>query len=99
MTAVDSHVDAAYGEFRCYNPSMRTTVTLDADVAAAVERMRREKSIGVSEAINALIRAGLVAKPRPGRTRYTHRSQDLGIRIDVTNVAEALELLEGLGSR
>jgi predicted transcriptional regulator len=76
---------------------MRTTVTLESDVAAAVERLRRERSIGVSEAVNELIRAALVARRR--RTLYKHRSQEIGLRIDVTNVSEAIELLEGPGSR
>jgi hypothetical protein len=72
---------------------MRTTVTLDDDVAAAVDSLRRERSIGLSEAVNELVRAGLRTKstPRPFRQR-THA---LGPGIDVTNVAEAIELLEG----
>ena len=76
---------------------MRTTVTFEDDVAAAVERLRRRRSIGVSEAVNELIRAGLRTKPTP-RT-YRGRSQVLGLRIDVTNVTEALEQLEGPAAR
>jgi Arc/MetJ family transcription regulator len=72
---------------------MRTTVTLDDDVAAALERIRRERSIGMSEAVNELVRAGLRAKPET--SRFQQRSGDLGLRIDVTNVAEALEVLDG----
>jgi len=71
---------------------MRTTVTLDDDVAAAVEQMRRERSAGLSEVINELIRTGLRAK-RP-RQPFRQRTEGIGIRIDVTNVAEALELLD-----
>lgn len=74
-------------------PSMRTTVTLEDDVAAAVDRLRRERSIGFSEAVNELIRAGLLAKPP--RRAFRQRSRAIGLRIDVTNVAEALETLEG----
>jgi metal-responsive CopG/Arc/MetJ family transcriptional regulator len=72
---------------------MRTTVNLDDDVAVAIERLRRERSIGLSQAINELIRAGLTAK-RP-REPFHQRSQHMGIRMDVTNVAEVLDLLEG----
>lgn len=71
---------------------MRTTVTLADDVAAAVERLRREQSIGVSEAINRLARAGLTA--REERAPYVHRSFDLGLKVDVANVGEVLDLLE-----
>ena len=71
---------------------MRTTVTLDPDVAAAVTRLRRERSIGVSEAVNELIRTGL--RPSQPRNAYRPRSRSVGLRLDVTNVAEALELID-----
>ncbi|MGH9100610.1 MAG: CopG family ribbon-helix-helix protein [Acidimicrobiales bacterium] len=73
--------------------SMRTTVSLDDDVAAAVDQVRRERSIGVSEAINELVRNGLVARPAPAP--FFQRSARLELRIDVANVAEALEISEG----
>lgn len=76
---------------------MRTTVNLDDDVAAVVERVRRERSVGVSEAVNELIRAGL--RPRRASRPFRQRSRSLGLRIDVTNVAEALEELEGPSHR
>jgi len=72
---------------------MRTTITFDDDVAAAIDRVRRERSIGVSEAVNELVRAGLVSKRK--RARFRQTTWDLGLKIDVTNVAEALEQLEG----
>ncbi len=76
---------------------MRTTVEFDADTAKAVERLRREEHVGVSEAVNTLIRRGLLA-PEPRRP-FTQRTRALGLRIDVSNVAEALELLEGAEAR
>lgn len=76
---------------------MRTTVTLADDVAAAVEALRRERSIGVSEAVNELIRAGLARKERS--RRFVQKSFDLGRGIDYTNVAEAIETLDGPASR
>lgn len=72
---------------------MRTTVTLADDVAAAVEALRRERSIGVSEAVNELIRAGLARRQR--RRRFVQRVFDMGAGIDYTNVAEAIETLDG----
>jgi hypothetical protein len=60
---------------------VRTTITLADDVAAAVERLRRERSLGVSEAVNELIRNGLVRDRRP--RRFAQRTHDLGPeRID-----------------
>jgi Arc/MetJ family transcription regulator len=76
---------------------MRTTVTLDDDVAAAVERLRRDRSIGLNEAVNELIRAGLTVK-RP-RKPFRQQSERIGFQVDVSNVAEALELLEGPAAR
>jgi len=76
---------------------MRTTITLDADVAAAVERLRRRQGIGLSKAVNELIRSGLRA--RAPRSRFQQRSHDLGLCVDVRNVAETLELLEGPSAR
>lgn len=76
---------------------MRTTVNLDDDVAVAIERLRRERGLGVSEAINQLARAGLGRQPR--RTRFRQRSASIGLTVDVTNIAEALENLEGPSAR
>lgn len=45
---------------------MRTTVTLDDDVAASLERLQRERSISFREAINSTLRAGLEG-PREAR--------------------------------
>jgi hypothetical protein len=39
---------------------MRTTVELDADTAQAVHALRREKGYRVSEAVNELIRRGML---------------------------------------
>ncbi len=75
---------------------VRTTIRLDDDVAAAVDRVRRERGLGLSNAVNELIRAGLGAG-RPRRT-FRQRSKPIGLRVDVTNVAEAVELLDGPGA-
>jgi Arc/MetJ family transcription regulator len=76
---------------------MRTTLSLDDDVAAAVQRLREDRHIGLSDAVNELIRAGLAAPAR--RTTFRQRTVDLGVRIDVSNVQDALEHLDGPGAR
>lgn len=76
---------------------MRTTVTLADDVAAAVERLRRERSLGVSEAVNELIRGGLVHQRRP--QRFVQTTHDLGAGIEYTNIADAIETLDGPTAR
>jgi hypothetical protein len=76
---------------------MRTTVEFDDDTAKAVEQLRHELGIGVSQAVNELIRRGLM--PRTDQAPFRQRTRRLGIRIDVSNVAAALEDLEGVEAR
>ena len=76
---------------------MRTTINLDPDVAAGVDRLRRTEGLGVSEALNRLARAGLVTGAR--RAPFKQRTADLGATVDVANVAEALDLIEGPSHR
>ena len=74
---------------------MRTTVTLADHVAAELQRLRQERSVGVSEALNELARAGMARRKEP-RKKFVQRTHNLGrTLIDYTNVAEALELAEG----
>jgi hypothetical protein len=76
---------------------MRTTVTLADDVAAAVDRLRKERGLGLSEALNELARAGLGQRRK--KKRFLQQSDPVGLNIDVTDVADALGLLEGDSAR
>lgn len=76
---------------------MRTTVEFDGDVARAVQRLRRERGLGVSEAVDELIRRGLLW--REPREPFRQATRRVGLKVDVSNVAEALDLLEGSRSR
>jgi hypothetical protein len=76
---------------------MRTTVEFDADTARAVEQVRRDRGVGVSEAVNELIRRALL--PRPAAPTFHQRTAALGLRVDVSNVADALEALDGAAAR
>lgn len=78
---------------------MRTTITLDDDVAAAIERLRKSRDVGLKQIVNEALREGLkqlMGRPRR-RARYTTRVVALGRsrvgRLD--NVAEALAVAEG----
>lgn len=72
---------------------MRTTVDFDDDTARAIEQLRRDEGLGLSDAVNELIRRGLL--PRRETERFEQPTRRLGIKIDVSNVAEVLEVLEG----
>lgn len=76
---------------------MRTTIQLDSDVQAAIDEVRKSSDLGVSQAVNLLIRRGLAA-PRERRP-FQQRTEPLGLRIDVRDVGAALELLEGPSAR
>jgi len=76
---------------------MRTTIELDDDTAAAVRRLRAEENRGASEAVNELIRRGMLSDSTPAPfVPITHR---LGLKVDVSNVGDALDLLEGPHAR
>jgi hypothetical protein len=77
---------------------MRMTVTFDSDVAVAIESLRRRDGLGLSEAVNTLIRQGLDAQPKR-RPWKPPTPVNIGLRIDVTNVAEAIEQIDGPNSR
>ena len=88
---------AAEAARTCYSVCMRTTVEFQDDIARAIDDLRRERGIGLSEAVNTLIRQGLM--PREQRAPFRQRTLRLGIRIDASNVADALEVLEGVEAR
>jgi hypothetical protein len=70
---------------------MRTTVTLDPDVAAKLKRLARERDVSFKEALNSTVRRGLgrgEAKPRPYRLPPPQR---MGARSGV-NLDKALQL-------
>jgi hypothetical protein len=73
---------------------MRTTVTLDDDVSTAIEQLRRSEHIGVSEAINRMVRRGLTAAP-PDRKPFVQKAYPLGLKVEVSCVGRAIEELEG----
>ncbi len=78
---------------------MRTTLTLDDDVAAAVERIRRQRDASLKEVVNDALRKGL---PQVGRTprrrkRFRTRAMSLGrcLLPDLDCVSRALAAAEG----
>jgi len=72
---------------------MRTTVVIDSDVASAIERLRRE-GMGLSEALNLLARRGMSRGPSSETVEYKHRTSRIGLKVDVTNIADVLDLLD-----
>ena len=78
---------------------MRTTLTLDDDVSAALERLRRTRKASLKRLVNEALREGLKkmrARPKP-REPFRTQPVTLGrLRIgSIDNVAEALSIAEG----
>ena len=78
---------------------MRTTLTLDDDVAAALERLRKTCNASLKDLINDALRRGLMdmSKRTARHERFRTRSVALGqLRIaGLDNIGEALAIAEG----
>ena len=78
---------------------MRTTLTLDDDVAAMVERQRKRSGRRMRQVVNEALRRGLtqMAAPEPARARYRTASTSLGrcLLASLDDVAEVLAVSEG----
>ncbi len=73
---------------------MGTTVTLADDVAAAVDGLGRERGVGVSAAVNELVRRGLTRAPRP--EPFVQRRSRMGpASLPLNDVAGLLDVVEG----
>lgn len=78
---------------------MRTTLTLDEDVAAVLERLRRTRNESLKDLVNEALRCGLKQMRARSKRREPFRTQTVGLgpcRIGgIDNVAEALSIAEG----
>jgi hypothetical protein len=77
---------------------MRTTLTLDDDVAALLRRVQETRKVSLKEAVNEALRQGLqqMATP-PRRQPYRTPSVSLGRCLigSIDDVADALAAAEG----
>jgi hypothetical protein len=79
---------------------MRTTLTLDDDVAAALERRRRELKHSLKQEVNDLIRAGLVhveEQKHPDRPPFRVKPLDIGEPLvdNFDDISRVLATAEG----
>jgi len=78
---------------------VRTTLTIDEDVAVALERLRKSRDASLKQVVNDVLRRGLndmSAPPKPHR-RFRTRAVDLGKPLlgNLDNIAELLAVAEG----
>jgi hypothetical protein len=77
---------------------MRTTLTIDDDVAAELERLRRKRDASFRDLVNEALRRGLRDMSAAPKKRQPFRTQAFSMGeqlINIDNVAEALAYLEG----
>jgi hypothetical protein len=70
---------------------MRTTVTIDPDVEAMLQRLMEQKRLSFKEALNSALRLGLAGTIGKKEKRKTLPAFDLGLRNDL-NLDQALRL-------
>jgi len=78
---------------------MRTTITLEDDVAASLKRLGKRRGVKFKTLVNEALREGIKHLMAPAKKRgaYRTRSVDLGsCRVaHVDNIAEVLAVAEG----
>ncbi len=76
---------------------MRTTLTLEDDVAARLEQMRKRKNISTKKIVNISLRAGLdrlEENDSKTESNYRLKSIKLGKKIpNLDNISDVLDLL------
>lgn len=75
--------------------SIRTTVTLDPDVAEQIKALARRRNLSFKAALNNAIRAGLAAE-RGGSRTYRTPARPMGLRpgVDLTHALRLADVLE-----
>jgi ribbon-helix-helix CopG family protein len=78
---------------------MRTTLTLDDDVAAMLERLRKSRDASFEQLVNEALRRGLKEISGPATRREVMRTRSVALgRLLVSgidNVSDALAIAEG----
>jgi Ribbon-helix-helix protein, copG family len=78
---------------------MRTTLTIDDDVAAQLERLQRSRDVSLKELINDALRRGLREMGTRPKRREPFRTQPIEgvtpLLDNIDNIAEVLAYAEG----
>jgi len=78
---------------------MRTTLTLDDDVAAALERLRRNRRLSLKQLVNETLRRGLKERGQQRKEREPVQTKAVAlgrVRVaSIDNIAETLAVVEG----
>ena len=74
---------------------MRTTLTLDDDIAALLKKEVRRSGEPFKQVVNRFLRLGLTASNPPTRKPFRVTPINLGLPRDFDKVEDLLEYLEG----
>lgn len=74
---------------------MRTTLTLDDDVAALLKKEVRKSGEPFKQVVNRYLRSGLTAAKQPLHRPFKVKPINLGLPRDFDKIEELLEYLEG----
>ena len=78
---------------------MRTTLTLDKDVAIALERLRKARKASLKEVVNEALRHGLGQMSAPSAPRRAPRTRAVSLGRcligNIDNTSEVLAIAEG----
>lgn len=87
------HLDASPGEH--HDDTMRTTVTLEPDVAALLKKFQRDRGLSFKRALNEALRAALSGK-RTGGKRSPVRFKTFSMGVPMVSLDKALALAAAL---
>ena len=66
-------------------------------MAAAAQRIQGEQNVSLSSAVNQLAMRGLLAHAPASVTGFKQLTYPMGLKVDISNIADALELIEEPG--
>lgn len=78
---------------------MRTTLTLDDDVASVLEQIRKTRKLSYKALVNEALRQGLKEMTRPPRSIKPHKTKSVSLGRCLTgsldDISETLAIAEG----
>ncbi len=78
--------------------TIRTTLTIDDDVAVQIENLRRSRDASLKDVVNEALRLGVREMQAPAKERKGFRTRTFNMGtplVNIDNVVEALAYAEG----
>lgn len=80
--------------------SMRTTITIEDDIAIRLTELQKSKGISFKKAVNTLLRQGLAAEEKPPKVKpFKVKARSLGkplIDVNFDKISEVMDKLDEL---